>query len=729
MSFLLRRLSELPLTEDGRPFHLLVSGLQENHNSLPAALCEASLWQKLELSRLRASVGETSGEAGTWTRIIHGPSSLDRPEGIQDAGLAAGQKLSPILDALEKGASRGELEALWVTRALSCIQSRRSIEILEKIAFEQGTIVGVMAAYSQLGSELAVEKAIELVQAVEGTSVHPQLLAGFAGLPSRKSYQFLIDQLKGGPPAIAASVAAALEGYQAHSPLPVLDALLKIPDPWVMINVVETLGRIGGSEYQGRIEKIYGQQRHPLIRTSCLQAIAGSSGEIAFRLAHRGLRSSDPNVQAAAVETMVTTGVPSQHYKDQVLGMMSSPNAKLALNACLACMAIEPRRAVKHVTDTISERDPTKILQSIHCMAYIEAPVSFQALGRMIHMCPKGVMRQEAVKSLGRLAGRRAEAVEQLIGVLELNDPAAQELTTYFLAQVHPEAKESAAKALGGPIRESPDSLLALHCIEAMGRLGSAAQLYVPDLHRVLLRGPEQANAAAHALTVSFPRSREALGMDSSTMPLHRGYAGLRHWFEDSQGLEELEQALQQTSPFLFRNACNLARMAGASGSWTQDTRRLVGLAKALGAAALDTVEVDGLGRLDQSLAIPRKQIGLGIVPSNSPEASSMAIENFLAQKSSLAIPQQASEEALLAQSVYETTSVPKIDLGSGKVPTSSIQEQHSSSRENIPKLPPPAPPPTVVSRKQVVLRWSGLGLLCLLAVFLGRYLKAFLGR
>lgn len=745
-NFLLRRLAQLPLTEDGPQFLSLVSKLQGQGSSLSAALCEDALWRKIELERMHRSVGEESGQGGTWSAILQGGPKSAPVTGIRDASLAAGQKLEELLPALAEGATRGEAEAAAVTRALGSIQSRRSIEHLEKIAFDQGAILEVMVAYSRLGGELAATKAMGLVEAVQGTAVHPQLLGAFANLPSKATFEFLLKQLKIGNAAVAMGVAVALEGFHSFDALRVLDALVKVPDPWVLINVVETLGRIGGDEYLERIERIYERHGHALIRISCLQAVAGSTGKIAFHLAQRGLGSKDPSIQAAAIEAMVTTGVPSQNYRDTVLPMMNSPHAKLALNACLACMAFDARRAVQHVTGLISCGDPAKLLQSIHCLAYVEAPVAYQALGRIIKMCPPGVMRLEAIKSLGRLASRRAEAAHELLPSLVLEDPPAQELTAYFLGDAHPEAQVPAAKALSHIVREFPESPLALTCLHSLGLLGPAGQLFVPDLHHALLKGPEQARAAATALVTSFPRSKEAQSFGESNTPLVRAFHGLNRWYAEGSGLDDMERGLRDPAGFVFRTSCELVRRAGTAGGWTQDTRRLVGLAKNLGAATLDAEEVDGLGRLDQSLSIPRKKIGLGIVPSAAPGASTLDVASLLPEANSLAEAHRTSEIALLAQSVYETTDAPSLDPQASAVaprrtgPGSGGPAQPGPANQSASTSAPgeeggkPLPTTTLplpggrTSRTQEALRWLGLLVLCVAAVFLGRALKTWLG-
>jgi hypothetical protein len=194
--------------------------------------------------------------------------------------------------------------------------------------------------------------------------------------------------------------------------------------------------------------------------------------------------------------------------------------------------------------------------------------------------------------------------------------------------------------------------------------------------------------------------------------------------------MEGLAHALEDASPFVFQTACELVRMAGACGSWTQDTRRLVGLAKALGAAPLEAQDVDGLGRLDHSTVIPRKKIGLGIIPRPNPGASGLEENSFKLEAASFVEAQKTSESAFLAQSVYETTSIPQVSHQPEARPAAPRRTQEKPPIQPLDSPPSPTLPATVVpeSRTKEILRWIGLGVLCVAAVLLGRYLKTLIG-
>ncbi len=715
--FLLRRLGNLPQAEDIRHFHDSVRKIADaDPNDIAAALAEDEIWEKRELERLRRSVGEESGQGGTWTSFLMPAVSSERPDDIRDAGIAAGQALESILEPLSSGAARGPAEARWVAQALGRIQSHASIDLLMKIATDHGAIAPAVLGLASLGGDLAAEKAMLLTKAVEGTSVHPGLLRCFGKLPTAKSYAFLLKQLQRGNPEVSAGVAVALEGFDSFDPIDALKALSQSKDPWVLINTVETLGRIGSPEYLELIETIFETQAHPLIRVGCLQAVSGARGAATQRLASAGLKSQDANVQAAAVETLVTAGVPYDRYRDLVLGLLGNPHPKLALNASLACIAVEPKRAFQQISTLLSSGKPRDMLQAIQCLAYVEAKSSIEALRQIISRCPAGAMRIQAVRALGRLATRTPDAVKPLTKILELDDPESQEAAIWFLASSHPAGRVEASKAITDLLRLSGEKPIGPICIEALGLLGPAGQLSVPDLHHALLVGPKQANAAARALAISFPRSKEATDLRNSESSLLQGYGGIASWFESGEGLEMLFQALSQKDSYTFRIACGVARLAGAAGSWTAETRRLVGLAKALGAANIDAAEAKGLGRLNQSLSVPRKKIGLGIVPKANPSARNLAPEKI--QVSSVEDIQRvnseaSSNEALLSQSYFETAIEDVVAASpsqTGAVDRTNTTELQDSEGTR--------------SRLLQVLQWGGLLIMCGLAVKLGQWLK-----
>lgn len=745
--FLLRRLAELPIAEDVRIVHHQVRGLDQTDHLVAALLAEDAVWRRRELERLRRSVGEESGQGGTWTAMSMPAIGKPNPENVQDASIAAGQALEALLDPLRELALRGEEEARWVARALGHIQSHKALGLLEDIAMEQGHIAPVVVAYASLGGEAAADRARLMTKAVEGTAVYPQLFEVFARIPTRETFQFLVDEARKGQPAVCAGVACALEGFRAFNPLPVIDALFRVPDPWVLINCVETLGRIGLPECLQRIARVFDTQQHPLIRIGCLQAISGSSGPMVEALAQKGLATNDPNVQAAAIEAMAAAGIPHQTYAGAVLTLLNSPHPKLSLNASLACVQIDPGRAGQRVSQMLGSGQPAQLLVAVQCLAYIESPSSVQALKQIIGACPPGPMRNQAVKSLGRLATRMPEAVPRLLEVLEMDDPGARELATWFLANAHPTARAQAGKGLTAALSEALETPLGVTIIEALGLLGPAGQLAVPDLHHALLIGPDQANAAARALATAFPRSREAADLRTHESAMVQGYGGLLEWLENGSGTYEIAQALTAPDPFINRIACGVVRTAGAAGAWTTETRRLMGLAKALGAAELDAKEAHGLGKLDQSVVIPRKKIGVGIVPKASPGRPAQVQVQFDASTPGFQQAGAGGDEEILSQSYYETTRQEAIRLLQTEPPPEPAAPAPMPASEPVREPPgptvsasrpqpsgtrnPPAPrPPSEVqteSKAAAAVRGIGLVILCVAAIFLGRYLKTLL--
>lgn len=739
--FLLRRLAHLPLMEDGPLLYDFLTGLAPHGDQGALLRAEEDVWERLELDRLRRSVGETSGMSGTWTTFLSAVSPSSMPEGVEDAHVQAGAELEALLDPLVLGLEANEASLRVGTRCLGRIHSERSLRLLLGIATERGAIAPAVSALTTLGTAKAAEIALDLVQAVEGTSIHPELIAHLGRTPTPSVMRYL-GQVSSQPSSeILAGVASALEGFRDEEALPFLDRLLAVRDPWVLINTVETLGRMGSLECLKRLDRVFETQAHPLIRIGCLQAAAASQGPAVITIAEKGLATPDPNVQAAALEALVASGAPHQVYRDAVVRLLESPHPKLALNAALACVAVDPARAAQKVTDFLNSGDPVQLLRAIHCLAYIEAPNSIQALQHVLAQSPPGTLRIEATKAMGRLVGRVPGAAEPLLKLLPSLDLPTYRLALCFLTSAHPASRVKCAQTLTQMVRAEDDPKASVPLIEALGALGPAGQLSVPDLHHLLLSSPQQAVAAAKALAISFPRSKEAQDLSGHSSPLIQGFGGLAAWLDQGRGIQLLVQTLKDPDPSSFQSASEVVRLAAAAGAWTAKTRRLVGLAKSLGAAKHEVKEAVGLGLLDQSLTLPRKRIGLGISPKVGSGLHQIPRDSLRIQtEQRLSEPHSENhvDEAVLAQNYYESgvndvsrppDSPPRAEASppasAAKAPPTAAPAS-ARAPEDAPRAPAPGTP-----RKRpgsllgTLIRGLGILVLCGLAVALGTYLRA----
>ncbi len=736
--------------------------------TLASWLTEESVWSRREIERLRRSVGEEAAEAGAWTQFLQPAVSASPQASGADVAQAGGAALNELLEPLAEGASRSREQMVFAFRVLGRIHSPAALDLIGRMAAQHQAVIPAMGAFSTLGTAQAAERAVALCRAVEVHSTFPSLLEGFARLPSPVSFQYLSSLApRGGE--IASGVVAALEGFEAFDHLPILESAMRSGDPWVLIEGAETLGRIGTPEHLKRIEVVFDSSSHPLIQIACLQAVSADAGPGVLRIASKGLASANPAVQAAAIEALISAQIPYAQFRDRVVALLGSQHPKLSLNALLACIAVDPQRAVQRTTELLRSGVPTELVQAIQALAYIEAPSSTEALARAVSQCPPGPLRVQAIRSLGRLVSRMPDAIEALGKLLDDEDPKTREGAAWFLAGTHPASRKRAAEVLAKRCRNEENTPASIAMVEALGFLGKAANLAVPDLHYLLLVGPLQAETAARALATSFPRAREAQDLATHGSPAVEAYAGLLQWYEEGGGVERIVEALRSEDTFTFRAGCEVARLAALAATVTGETRRLTGLAAKLGGGDGDGADLSGLGQLDRSISIPRRKIGLGLVPRPDSRTASFAPVSLEVASPRLSDrPEDADQEA--EDAVMDTSYYPGAK-GQGKNPIDEIikNAQAQGQAEGAPPDPEPAresrgPPtairgprgqpsredareslkdpakgtqlpartadqsPSIRSRVSVVVFWVGISALCVATLFLGRWLRSLLG-
>lgn len=679
--FLLRRLRNLPLAVDSAQVLGLVREVQKRDASLASALAEETIWERRELDVLRRAGGEDTQEAGSWTRFFGISADTPNRARSQEFRQASGRKLEPLLDDLAAAAAHGPEDALAAFRALGRIDSTKALDRVEALAAQLGRPALAMAAFGEAGGSEAGERALRLLAKHEGDKAFPSLLEAMAGLPGKLALQYLTAQIpKGGE--VAEGVAAALEGFDRLEHLPVLDTLLRLSDPWVVMNAVETLGRLGSDQHLKRIEAVYDANPHPLVRIACLQAVGTMAGQALRSLAMKGLVSEDARVRAAAIEACVTGGLPYSEFRDKVVAQLNDPHPKLALNASLACVVLDAQRALTRVGAMLQSGKPAELLQAIHCLAYLPSPASLQALHNVVKQCPPGTMRLEGVKSLGRLTAHTPDAVPLLGRVLDTDDPKAREIAALFMAGAHPAARETAAQILARHLRNEVSTPAAVAMIESISLLGQAGRIAVPDLHYVLLIDPLQANAGARALATAFPGLKETKDLATHASGAVQAFAGLLAWYDGADGLDRIAAALQDPDPFTRRTGCEVARSAGVAAALLSDAKRLGGLAKGLGALPPDAEVPSVDAEFASSVSVPRRRIGLGVIPkAEVTEAHLAPVKLEVARPPPAPTEKERTEQikqlddAVMASSYYENEAKGALAPAAGPAVPSRIPE------------------------------------------------------
>lgn len=581
--YLLRRLERLPITLDAAGPLGLLTATEEDEVADFGRLAEDAYWGRYEEERIRRAGGDASQEAGEWTRFM-GTADAPRSEDLGDQyERAAAYHLANLVAPVAKQVGEGGGRARLGLKVLSRIRTPASLDAIHMAAAAGPVAPMALAALSHFGGDAAGDRALKLLKGKAGTPVLGAMLPALRGLPSKEAFALLGATLEA-TPKLAGPVAAALEGFAAYDYQPLLDKVIASGDPWAAVQAIETMGRIGGKAITGRLGGLFERVENPLARIVCLQALSETGATEAGAVAIRALGTQNPVVQAAAVEALVRLPVPTAEYAEKIYALLETPHPKLAMNVSLACVHLDPGRAVKRIREILASGSPGLLLQGIQCLAYLDFPASAAILGQVVKKAPAGPLRLQAIRALGRRAADDPQhAAPALFGFLGHDDSAVRQASAWFAAGCHPAARKAAVARLAAQLQGESDGPTAAVLAEALGLAGPDALEAAPTLeHR--LGAPEPAVAAAAAWTLAAlggPPS-ETPGFNRHPAAAVRARALLGRWLSRGEGLDDLVPMLSSRDESEFLAAGAVAREVAESAVYVGEAKRAQGLAARL---------------------------------------------------------------------------------------------------------------------------------------------------
>lgn len=578
--YLLRRLERLPITADSSVPMEMVQRAEQSEVSDFARLAEDRYYSRLAKDRLLRASGNRTKESGDWSRFFGQRTGGKAEQQAEDLERAAAQALAPLVPALESAVERSGDVAQRAVKALSRIRIPASLATIQRASRSDLLLHDCMAAYASFGGRAASERALELAHTWKGTPWFPGLVYALRGLPGDEVLT-LLDGLAGDE-ALQAPVATALEGFSQYSVDAVLEKLLVSEDPWTLLHVVETMGRLGGNERAERIGQIFARVDHPLVKVACLQAVAATGSPKGGDVAQAGLAAEHPMVKAAAIEALISLPVPKGSFRDKVLVLLDSEHPRLAMNAALACVVLDSKRAAQRIHKLLKQGSAGHLMQGIHCLAYMEHPSTAPILATLVQRCPPGPLRLQAVRALGRHAEDNPNAASHLAGLLRSDDPEVRRATAYFMAGCENFAREAAVEALTAALHAEKDPGVEAAILEALALAGPLGQAAAPLMVACLEGAPEVRRAAAWALATACPERGEADSLDSSPLPGVRAWGCLRRWIRDGSGLDDLVDLLGEANAEDLVASLEVARLAAEVTTFASEPDNLSGLAAAL---------------------------------------------------------------------------------------------------------------------------------------------------
>lgn len=579
--FLLRRLERQPVPVDGSVALRFLREAETGETGDFARLAEERFYRRFARDRLHRASGDRTEEAGEWSRFF-GMKGPDRAaetrrnlEATAAVGLAA---LLPGLGRCLRVATPGV--AGRALKVLGRLRVPASLEAITAAAGSDLLLHDCMAALAAFKGDRAAAAARRLAAAWEGTPWFASLLYAFRDLPSPENFDFLAGvagDSTGGPP-----VAVALEGYADYDLDPLLEPALTSEDPWMNLQAVETLGRVGGRDRPARITRVLREAGHPLVKVAALQALASTDSADAGEGALAGLEDAHPLVQAAAIESLVTLPVPRNRYRDRVLALLGSENPRLAMNAALACVVLDPKRAAKRIHGLLRQGSASHLMQGIHSLAYMDHPSTAGILSALIRRTEPGPLRLQAVRALGRHAADNPTAAEPLAACLAIEDAEVRRTAAWFLAGSEDLVRGQAVADLTGALQREGDPETQAVYLQALAIAGPKTAEVADAIGRFLTSPDPVAPAAAFALATAAPESDAAKLLDDHKDPALAAWGGLRLWITEGAGVGRLAALLQAAPEDALGPALAASRLAAEAATFADGPGNLMGLAAAL---------------------------------------------------------------------------------------------------------------------------------------------------
>lgn len=579
-TYLLRGLERQPITIDSVAPLALLRKAERGEEADLARLAEEHFTARVERDQVLRASGNATAEAGEWSQFFQPGKDLD--PGARDRALeaAAAPALAPLVPALARCVERAGPNAPLALKTLARIRIPASLEVLE-VASDSSVLLPVaVGALSIFGGAQAAEVALRIARAWEGTPLLAGLLYSFRNLSTPEVHAYLADRID--DPDLQVPIAVALEGSKPQQALPLLDHIVDPENPWTTLHVVETLGRLGSQEAIEQLGDVFFRVDHPLVKVACLQSAAAAKSKQGAEIAGMALRHKHPLVRAAAIETLVAVRAPRDSYKDLVLTLIDSKHPRLAMNAALACLMLEPRKAVQRINDLLRSGKATDMLQGTHCLAYMETPGSAPLLRALIDRSPPGTLRLEAVRALGRRARDNVGAGQTLNELLGHEDLQVRRTAAWFIASSVTASRGKGCEALARAIHAEADPRTAATMIRALALAGPHASDHVAAIRSRLGEAPPVGRAAAWALATGFPEAVEAQEMDELPSLGIRSWSCLRRWYTCGEGLDTLAKLIDDGDPTEEAEALRVARLAAGAATYVGQPENLQGLAAAL---------------------------------------------------------------------------------------------------------------------------------------------------
>lgn len=536
--YLLRRLERIPFPVDPGAAHALLGSADAGETAGFAWLAEAVFFERREEDRLVVRARE--GVA---------------PTGVAEADLVAAAMglLSPLLELATSSLGAPETRSLGLG-LLGRLRIPRTIEFLARRDHDLPPRDRALAA-GVLGGDAAAEFLAGALP--DASEPDPVALACLRRAPSEATLEILRRAAGAGDPA-REGAALALEGFGRFDVDDLLGGLLDPGRPYVYLQAVESLGRLGSDGARRRILAELDSDIRPSLRAACVRAAIPPDRPVAPEVVERGLAEDDARLGAAALDGLLRRADRPPELVARCRDLVDAPDPRLAARAARVVLGTDPERARARLVGLLRSGDRTSVLEAVHALGDLSGDGVRKLLQAVATRAGPGVVRLTALRSLGRHLARGDAGPELLLPVLRGGDPASRQVVARYLSAGTTGGGGRVAGALADAARREDHPPTREVLAEALGLLGADEGAGV--LAEMAAEGGAVGAAAAAALATGLPETAEASELAAASAPEVRVHAFFRDWTLRGDGAGALTEWARDQAPAARREALAVAR-------------------------------------------------------------------------------------------------------------------------------------------------------------------------
>jgi HEAT repeat protein len=361
---------------------------------------------------------------------------------------------------------------------------------------------------SQIDAAAAQEAILPAVQGRGLRAAAPFLGIALAQLASERTLPLLVRMVRAKEPEVREQAAWALGSFREVDVAPVLDALTGETDPFVRLNLIRSLGRLGVPGGRDTLRRFYFPNDPEIIRIAIVRAAGSSTAVEMLPFLERTLSTGNADELAESLQALVCLGVPGTGYLPAARQAVKASHARAALVGLLALSVWAPDEAFTRIVQIFAGPAGPQWFLATYVLRYLKTP---QTVPLLVRLC-KGVRGNELEEFAVSALCRHLDEPEAIRTLVELTgsspSPAVTRRMMHDLARHLPEShRTQVAAEIRKLVERGLGSAIAPSVLLALGSLGGPGDV---ELLSRFARGATSP-AAVRAIELLSDPSIEAL--------------------------------------------------------------------------------------------------------------------------------------------------------------------------------------------------------------------------